>query len=203
MAVSGDTAVVGTRLTQQMSPSAYVFVYDGTTWQEQAKLDAGGAVGISGDTIVVGDQVFVRNGTTWLFQSQLIASNADTNDFFGRSVAISGDTIVVGAVLEDGSSQAINGVSHQNSTDAGAAYVFVRTGVTWSQEAYLKGSDVIAGDWFGYSVAVEDDAVLVGAPEKTVASRDAAGKSYVFVRNGSVWTEQATLVAPAGVFSGR
>ena len=94
----------------------------------------------------------------------LKASNTDADDVFGSSVAISGDTIVVGAQVEDSNATGVNGNEADNSaSDAGAAYVFTRTGGGWTQEAYLKASNTDAGDWFGWSVAISGDTIIVGA----------------------------------------
>jgi len=190
------------------------------------------SVAISGDTVVVGasgesskaegvngDQtdnssmfagaayVFVRNGTTWTQQAYLKASNTDTFDLFGASVAISGDTIVVGASFEGSSATGVNGDQNDNSAhQAGAAYVFVRNGTTWSQQAYLKASNTDAVDEFGYSVAVSANTIVVGARYESSVARGIngdqndnsacfAGAAYVFVRNGTTWTQQAYLKA--------
>jgi hypothetical protein len=210
--------------------AAYVFVRSGTTWSQQAYLKAfnadagdqfGGVVAISGDTVVVGAQyeesngtseadnsasragaayVFVRNGTTWSQQAYLKASNVEAWDEFGHWVAISEETAVVGAPHEDS-----NGTSEgdNSASQAGAAYVFVRSGTTWSQQAYLKASNVEAGDGFGYkSVAISGDTVVVGAPfedsDGTSESDNSAldaGAAYVFVRSGTIWSQQAYLKA--------
>ena len=75
---------------------------------------------------------------------------ASSRSGIGNSVAISGDTIVVGARLEDSSATGVNGNQADNGADAsGAAYVFVRSGTTWSQQAYLKASNTGANDNFG------------------------------------------------------
>ena len=108
--------------------------------------------------------VFVRNGVTWTQQAYLKASNTDAGDLFGYSVAVSGDTVVVGAYGEDSNATGVNGDQTDNSArDSGAAYVFVRNGGTWTQQAYLKASNTDGGDGFGYSVAVSGDTVVVGA----------------------------------------
>ena len=180
----------------------------------------GGSVSISGDTIVVGadreashatgvngDQlsngandsgaayVFVRRGTTWSQQAYLKASNAEQYDRFGHSVSISGDTLVVGAFDEDSAATGVNGNQNDNSaTYAGAAYVFVRNGHTWSQQAYLKASNTAPIDGFGYSVSVFGDTIVVGANWES-SSVKYAGAAYVFVRNGAIWSQQAYLKA--------
>lgn len=182
----------------------------------------GGSVAISGDTIVVSaigedsismgvnsDQsnnarpnsgavyVFVRNGTTWSQQAYLKASNTDEGDAFGGSVAISGNTILVGAPREDSSAKGLNGDPWDNSAeDSGAAYIFTRSGGTWTQQVYVKSSDSYGAfdfysDLFGTSAAISDNTIVVGAPWSKEL-----GAAYIFVGSGSTWTEQAKLTAP-------
>ena len=210
------------------SGATYVFVRNGTTWTQQAYLKAsqagdtafGFSVAISGDTAVVGNEapsgaayVFVRSGSTWTQQTLLTASNAEIGDFFGGSVAISGDTVVVGAQLEASAATGINGNQSDNSaTNAGAAYVFVRNGTTWTQQAYLKASNTEAFDRFGIRAAISGDTAVIGAIGEDSAatgingnqsdnSATDAGAAYVFVRNGTTWTQQAYLKASnAGAF---
>jgi len=198
----------------------------------------GGSVDISGDTIVVGAwledsstigvnstpdnafadsgaaYVFVRTGTTWTQQAYLKASNTGAGDFFGARARVSGDTIVVGADSEDGSATGVNGFYNEGASGAGAAYVFARSGTTWTQQAYLKASNTGAGDSFGNYVAVSGDTVVVGAyaedssstgvdstPDESATS---SGAAYVFARSGSTWSQQAYLKAsntgPVDVF---
>lgn len=128
-------------------------------------------------------------------------------DQFGNAVAIDGDTIVVGAPYEDSNATTVDGdPTNDAATDAGAAYVFVRSGGTWVQQAYLKASNAEAGDFFGSAVAVSGDTIVVGAPSEdspatgvngtTGNGASASGAAYVFVRNTSgVWSQQAYLKA--------
>ncbi|HKQ47427.1 MAG TPA: thrombospondin type 3 repeat-containing protein [Phycisphaerae bacterium] len=150
-----------------------------------AKLTAGGPVAVSGDTALVGDTVFVRTGGMWTQQQELTASDAALNDFFGRSVAVSGDTAVIGAYGDD----------HGGENDAGSAYVFIRTGGVWSQQAKLTASDAAEEDWFGVSVAVSGDTAVVGAYSDDHAGGTTAGSAYVFIRVNGDWTEQQKLTA--------
>ncbi len=177
VSISGDTAVVGADGDDDNgtdSGSAYVFVRSGTTWSQQAKLTAsdgaegdlfGWSVSISGDTAVVGAHydddnglnsgsayVFVRSGTTWTEEAKLTASDGAEDDFFGRSVSVSGDTAVVGAYGDD-----------DYGSYSGSAYVFVRSGTTWSEEAKLTASDGAAHDLFGISVSISGGTAVVGA----------------------------------------
>jgi hypothetical protein len=151
--------------------------------------------------------VFVRSSGTWSQQAYLKASNAESQDVFGRSIAVSGDTLVVGALGEDSQATGVN--SDQSGNDlpnAGAAYVFQRSGSTWSQEAYLKASNTDPFDWFGWSVATSGDIVTVGAPNEDSTAREinggehndfanASGAAYVFARSNGVWSQQAYLKA--------
>ena len=149
----------------------------------------------------------MRSGTNWIQQAYLKASNTGTGDLFGYSVAVSGDTVVVGAVQESSNATGVNGNQSDNSAlNSGAAYVFVRSGTNWSQQAYLKASNTGAGDTFGCSVAVSGDTVVVGAPNEdsnatgvngnqSNNSATDSGAAYVFVRSGTNWTQQAYLKA--------
>ncbi|MCK6483155.1 MAG: thrombospondin type 3 repeat-containing protein [Phycisphaerae bacterium] len=192
----------------------------------------GYSVAVSGDTVVVGAPgedssatgvngnqadnsasdsgaayVFVRSGGVWSQQAYLKASNTQAGDAFGISVAVSGDTIVVGAYLEDSNATGVNGNQADNSANnSGAAYVFVRSGGVWSQQAYLKASNTDANDQFGLSARVNGDTVVVGAwfeassstgvdGNQADNSANSSGAAYVFVRSGTIWSQQAYLKA--------
>jgi len=151
--------------------------------------------------------VFVRNGSKWSQQAFLKASNTGVNDFFGSSVSLSGDTLAVGAYGEASSARGVNGDQADNTAvSSGAAYVFIRKGASWSQEAYLKASNADSGDYFGASVALSGDTLVVGARNEASGAAGVdgnqedntapySGAAYVFVRNGSVWSQQAYLKA--------
>jgi trimeric autotransporter adhesin len=133
--------------------------------------------------------IFVRSGTTWIQQAYLKASNPGVLDLFGEELALSadGNTLAVTAVLEDSATTGVNTTPDEAATDAGAAYVLTRTGTTWSQQAYLKASNIKAGDLFGESIAISasGDLVAVGA-----SVQGGSGAAYVFARAGTTWTEQ-------------
>ncbi len=139
------------------------------------------------------------------------ASNTGAQDLFGVGIALAGNgnVMAVGACCEDSNATGINGDQSNNaSSNSGAVYVFVRNAGVWSQQAYLKASNAGAGDRFGYSVALNFDGttLVVGAPEEDSAatgvngngadnSASNSGAAYVFVRDGSTWTQQAYLKA--------
>jgi hypothetical protein len=145
--------------------------------------------------------VFTRVDSIWRQQAFLKASNAEANDFFGRSVALDGDTLVVSAVLED--SSANDGESNNEAKTAGAVYVFTRVDSSWSQQALLKASNAESYDHFGYSVALDGDTLVVGAfredsstdSGETDNSAIDSGAVYVFTRVDSSWRQQALLKA--------
>jgi hypothetical protein len=126
---------------------------------------------------------------TFTQQQKLEASDAMGGDQFGFSVAISGETVVVGTALDDGP---VDG-------DSGSAYVFVRSGGVWTQQQKLEASDAVAGQDFGFSVAISGETVVVGAPERSILP-SLEGSAYVFVRSGGVWTQQQKLEASDGAF---
>jgi hypothetical protein len=218
VAVSGDTAVVGARFddigANTDQGSAYVFTRSGTTWSEQAKLTAGDgaandlfgfSVAVSGDTAVVGAHqddigvnsnqgsayVFTRSGATWSQEAKLTAGDGAANDQFCWSVAVSGDTAVIGAYQDDIGA----------NTDQGSAYVFTRSGTSWSQQAKLTAGDGAAGDYVGWSVALEGDTAVVGAAADVIGANTGQGSAYVFTRTGTSWSQQAKLTAGDGAAS--
>ena len=186
VAVSGDYAVVGARSEDSSSPGV-----NGTP--NEGAAESGAAY------------VFTRSGTTWTQQAYLKPTNPEASDRFGCSVAVSGDTVVVGADGEDSSTTGVNSTPNEGAISSGAAYVFVRSGTTWTQQAYLKASNAGGGDGFGSSVAVSGDTVVVGASGEDSSttgvnstpneSASASGAAYVFIRSGTIWRQQAYLKA--------
>ncbi len=188
VAISGDTLVVGASGEDSNATGV-----DGDQTDNSAE-DAGAAY------------VFTRIGDIWSQQAYLKASNTESDDFFGVSVAIVGDTVVVGA-LEDSNATGVDGEQNDNSANgAGAAYVFTRNGGVWSQQAYLKASNTDEFDFFGRSVAISGNTLVVGAVHETSNatgvngdqndnSAERAGAAYVFTRSGDIWSQQAYLKA--------
>jgi hypothetical protein len=189
LAIDGDTLVVGT-----INEDSNATTVNGNQ-ADNSEADSGAVY------------VFVRTGDVWAQQAHLKASNAAAGDYFGSSLSISGNTIVVGARGEDSNATIINGdPSNNGAANSGAAYVFVRSGVAWTQQAYLKASNAQGGDSFGDSVGISGDTVIVGARlegsnataingNQTDNSASAAGAAYVFVRSGTTWAQQAYLKA--------
>jgi hypothetical protein len=195
--VSGDTVVAGAPFddigANADQGSAYVFVRSNGSWTQQQKIVAGdgsagenfgGAVALSGDTVVAGlafdaigaktfqgsAYVFNRNNGVWTLQQKLTANDGAAGDDFGISVAISGDTIVVGSYLDT------VGATLQQ----GSAYVFTRANGVWTQRQRLIANDGAALDFFGVSVAVSGDTIVVGSYSDDVGSNMNQGSAYVF-----------------------
>jgi hypothetical protein len=138
-------------------------------------------------------------------QAYAKANNQGAGDELGFSVALDGDTLVVGSRREAGSGTGVNPAHNNGASDSGAAYVFVRNGTTWTQQAYVKASNTGSGDQFGYSVALVGDTIAVGAPFEDGSTTGvngaddngtlAAGAVYVFTRSGTTWSQQAYIKA--------
>jgi len=214
--LSGNTAIVGAHLDNGAFAdmgSAYVFLRTGTSWAQQAKLTAsdgalsdefGISVDVDGDTAVVGayfdDEgansnqgsvyVFLRTGVAWAQQAKITAADGAAGDRLGSGVAVNGDDLIAGAYQDN-----------VTATDQGSAYVFVRSGVTWSQQQRLTASDPLALDQFGWSVALDGDTAVVGANEADVGGNVDQGAAYAFFRSGVTWTQQSKLVAGDGAAS--
>jgi len=159
----------------------------------------GNSVSISGDYAVVGAPndtdnernsgsayVFKRTGTSWAQEAKLLASDGAAFHDFGVSVSISGDYAVVGAPNDN-----------DNGSQSGSAYVFKRTGTSWTQEAKLLASDGAVADIFGTSVSISGDYAVVGAPGFNV-DPIVTGSAYVFKRTGTSWAQEAKLLASDG-----
>ena len=223
--IDGDTVILGAYHDDDFpdsSGSAYVFVRNTAEiqcpetslidpWCQEAKLAPldpeafewfGYAVAVSGDTAVVTARrddnntddgakfrregsayVFVRSGTVWTQQAKLRANDLSEDPWFGTHADLEGDTLVVGARKDD-----------QRGIDAGAVYVFTRTGTAWSQQAKLMASDGEAGDLFGTFVSLDGNLLAIGAHGNDDDGAG-SGSAYVFVRDGTNWSQEAKLTA--------
>ncbi len=211
VAVDGSTLAVGAPLKNSSTGVAYVFVRPGGTWSQQAALAAsdsvagdqfGSAVAFASSSngqseLLVGAQgknssagvvyVFIRSGASWLQLQELTALDSKPNDLFGWDVKVSGSSLLI--------------IAPGKASNAGAAYVFVRSGELWIQQAELNASDGAAGDSFGNTGAISGSTVVVGAPFKNSNS----GAVYVFSRTGGTWSQQHELTTPdpAAFYFGR
>jgi FG-GAP repeat/IPT/TIG domain len=203
VAIDDDTAVVGARGEASNATGVNAPVSGGSGSQADNSAGWAGAA-----------YVFKRIAGVWTQQAYLKAGNSGPSDQFGYSVAVDQDTVVVAAVGEASNATGVNaptsggsGTQADNSaTGAGAAYVFTRSGTTWTQQAYLKAVNSEASDTFGTAVAISGDTVVVGAigedSNATGVDGDAAnnsaawsGAAYVFLRSSGAWSQQAYLKA--------
>jgi len=180
----------------------------GTAWLERQKLLApdgaasdwfGYSVSISGDLAIVGAYrdddkgnnsgsayIFGWDGTSWSQQQKLTASDGAGYDWFGWSVSISGDLAIVGAYYDD-----------DKEANSGSAYIFKRDGTGWSQQQKLTASDGAARDYFGASVSISSDKIIVGAYRDDDKGID-SGSAYIFKQDGTAWVQQQKLTASDG-----
>jgi hypothetical protein len=201
VSIKGDYLVVGANSKAGGKGSAYVFFRTGTSWTEQKILNAsdgvaddnfGGSVSIDSGTAIIGASgddaakgsayVFVRSGTDWIEQTpKLTANDGVAGDLFGTSVSINSNTIIAGASGDDSSK--------------GSAYIFFRTGNTFTQQQKLTANDGVANDLFGTSVSVNFDTAIAGAN----GDDSSKGSAYVFVRSNNTWAIQQKLIASDGI----
>jgi len=191
------------------SGSVYVFVRDKSgNWSQQAKLNAsnsfasghfGNSVSLFGDTALIGARyhdndfgaayVFIRDTSgNWSQQAKLTAADPANNDHFGASVSLSGDTALIGSLFDD-----------DNSSSSGSTYIFIRdaSGV-WSQHTKLIAADGEAKDYFGASVAISGDTILIGAKGDDDSGSD-AGAAYLYQRdNSGQWVFQKKVLPESG-----
>lgn len=203
--IDGDYAIIGAYYKNNNSGAAYILKRTGNNWVEESKLlsldivagdQFGSSVSIDGDYAVVGAMwkndvgtrsgaahIFKRSRTTWTLEAILLPSDADDNDHFGFSVALDGEYTIVGAHYNS-----------DNGNRSGSAYIFKRTGTSWSEEAKLLASDADGNDEFGISVHIKEDYAIVGAL-RNQDSGYSSGVAYVFKRVGVSWIEEAKLLA--------
>ena len=211
IALSGTTLIAGSQWhdpfgTGDAYGAAYLFVASGSGWAQQAKLASssydpdehfGRSVAIEGDTAIVGAPgdanpgapasgavyVFERQGTIWTEVARLVASDASTFDSFGSAVAIDGDTLAIGAQYDNSG----------GGTFAGSAYVFVRSGSNWSQQAKLVAAGSASNELMGACIDVDGDRIAVGAPQRDSGGKVNSGAVFTFERSGTAWTQTAEL----------
>jgi hypothetical protein len=192
VAVDGDLMVVGALYAD----SAYIFRHNRGVWSQEAKLTGTGRFGrsvaiVSNSTVVVsayyddhvglyGGKAFVfeRTGTDWSERARLIASDATPDSLFGFALAVDESTIVVAA---------------QNAGNrTGSAYVFTKTtNGDWIEWQKLTASDAAPGKYFGTSLALHGNALVVGAKAGDGVDEQNSGAAYIFERSSTSlrWSE--------------
>ena len=186
---------------------------DGDTLAVGATSESSNATGVNGDQTnhLAPDSgavyVFTRTSGVWSQQAYIKASNTEAGDRFGHDIKINGETLAVGARFEASASSGVNANQTDNSAfNAGAAYVFTRTGGVWSQQAYIKASNAGANKNFSGSISIEGDTLAVGSRledsnatgidgNQGNSNAPASGAVYLFKRNAGVWTQTHYLKA--------
>jgi len=211
VSLADDRAFVSARFNAEGGVAAgavYVFEFNGTNWIETAKLTPSDGAGgdlfghdlsWSGNRLVIGARdddtaflgsgsayVFEFDGMSWVERAKLTASDAAASDQFGQAVSVSGDRIAVGASNRD-----------EGGNGAGAVYLLEYDGNTWNETAKLLASDATEFDFFGFSVSLSGDRLLVGADREDALGSN-AGAAYVFDFDGTNWNETDKLLASDG-----
>lgn len=208
VALSVDTLAIAA--PGQQPAAVYIFARSGSNWLQQARIGApdgalsagfGSALALQGDRLVVGADdaasgigaayVYSRSGSLWTSQARLAANDGLAGDLFGSSIALSGDSVLIGAPNRPGASVG----SHVQ----GAAYVFIQTLGTWSQQARLNADAPANGDRFAAAVALDGDRALISAP----LANNGIGRVYVFERTATLWAAQTQLDANNGAAGDR
>ena len=183
VAISGDTVLIGAPSDAPGTPygqgSVYVYTRTGEIWSLQTKLVEpvpvvanyfGAAVALHDDTALIGVSasqsyrgaayVFARDNGVWTQQAHLTVADGEAFDQFGAAVGVHGDTAVVGAFVDR-----VDGQQWR-----GSAHVFTRTGGAWSPQTQLFLEDSGASPQFGLGVAIENDALMIGARHGNAAA---------------------------------
>ena len=194
LSLSSETLAVGSYLERSLQTT----ITNGTTASADISGTGVGAV-----------YIYKRTGVNWAQEAYLKAPNAETGDDFGYSVSLAGDSLAVGAPMEDSNQTTITngttGSSNNSASSAGAVYVYKRTGVNWTQEAYVKAVNGEATDSFGGRVSINGNTLAVtawqeksnqqGITNGSTASADNsaayAGAVYVYQRSGTSWAQEA------------
>ncbi|HPF41594.1 MAG TPA: FG-GAP repeat protein [Phycisphaerae bacterium] len=221
VAIEGDTVVVGSPQHDAGagadSGAAYVFRLTNGVWSQTARLLAsnshagaqfGSDVRLNNGVIVIGAPfaqgpfgdagavyVFGEDAGVWGETAKLVSNDGASGDEFGSQSCLRADSLIVGAPAHDA-----------DGAESGSAYVFLQSNGVWSQAARLTPDEPLAGDHFGTSVFIENDSIVVGAPNHPVAPYSNRGAAMLFERIGGDWIQSAVLTQPTticGAFMGR
>jgi len=228
VAISGDYAIIGSPFKDddkigKNTGAVYIFKSVSDEWVETQKLVAsdraiddnfGICVAINGDYAFVGawqeDEdasgsnklsnagsvyVFKNTDGTWVEIQKLVASDRSAGDYFGVSIALNNQFAIIGAYRED--HDALGGNS---LIESGSAYVFENINGSWIEVQKLVASDRGREDWFGTTISISDEYVIISADkededEDGANTLDFAGSAYIFKYNNGSFTEEAKLVA--------
>ncbi|RJP37233.1 MAG: hypothetical protein C4547_05790 [Phycisphaerales bacterium] len=213
IAASGDTALFGAHGVFDRAGAVYVFNRQGRAWIEAGRILAsdlranalfGHDVGIDGDLMVVGAPWDSDNGTLagaayayrfdgreWTDEFKLMASDGGAFEFFANRVAVSGDFVLIGESHD-----------RDQGPEAGAAYLYLTEGSTWTEYAKLLPSDGGEFDWFGFAVDIEGPVAVIGARQDAPNGKE-SGSAYVYRFDGREWVEEQKLLPSDGAAGDR
>jgi len=215
IAIQGDLLAIGAPgdshgLDALQVGSVYVYRYDGSNWIQEAKIippvDSnpgemfGYSVAIQGNELFVGAPknvfstipgsgggrvfTFRKIGANWVHETVIIPSDSEDLDRFGASIDVDGNVLVVSAYRNN----------HEAILNAGSVYVLRNNGNTWQEEIKITASDDAEDDFFGFSLDVHANTILIGAPNKDLGGHGGMGASYLFYHDGVQWLEQAKSI---------
>ena len=186
------------------SGAAYIFQFNGSMWQETAKLtasdtlaynDFGYSVSIDGDIAAVGARtnytgvgavyIFKRNGSVWEEETKINCPDCGTQGqaLFGRAVSLKGNRVLIGAQQ-----------SSQSLYEAGTAYIFKRENNNWILEKTFIPADAVITAQFGWSVSLDDSQAIIGAPFDPISFNNPMGAAYIYKLDGNDWLFDAKLL---------
>ena len=209
--LSGNTLIAGTPFHDEEKGAVYVYQRDGDKWKQQAKLQADDAgvknrfgwdCAIHENTIVVGAPlaaapkrlsgaayVFKRQGDAWAQVAKITPDDGDGGDGFGAAVDVSKSRIIVGANKDE---------NEAKKRGSGSAYIFSGVGNVYAQDAKLTADEPQEGAVFGFSVALDVNRALVGAPATDTKANENSGAVYAFLKVGADWVLQARVIPGKG-----
>jgi len=215
LAIDGDYAVISSYLDDDFgnfSGSAYVFKRTAGVWTETQKLlpnagaanqQFGFAVDIEGSQIIIGSRndgtsvsfggaayIYERTGGTWAQTAKIKPSDNTANKVFGSAVSISQGIVLVGALGDNA-----------GASSSGAAYVFEKVGVNWTQKAKLKTDTIVANEYFGYSVDNIGKKLIIGAYRGKNATFSANGSAFIFDGTSGSYVQTQKLTATDGALN--
>jgi len=201
VSISGDYAMVGSPFNNDSVGAVYVFRRDGTVWLETQKLIASdgvkgdmfggmiGSISISGNYAIIGAPnayiskgtayIFKREGINWIEKQKLQPADLKDSSWFGTSVSISDSFAVIGTT---------------QNWYSGSAYIFRKEEDSWIEKQKLISSDSVGGSWFGASVSIYKDNIIIGAPGENFIR----GSAYIFKREANAWIEEQKITASDG-----
>jgi hypothetical protein len=185
--VVGDLNITGTKIQASDKQASDYFGTSVSMSSDGAKFIVGAYAEDTAGSGAGAAYIFAYNGSSWVQEAKIVASDGQGSDDFGYDVAMSGDgtKVIIGAKDED-----------TGGSNAGAAYIFVFSSGSWSQQQKIQSSDIQAGDYFGSSVAMSSDGtkVMVGAPENDWPGSN-AGSAYIFAFSSGSWSQEAIILS--------